>query len=108
MALFSALDVSVRKKYNLHDFLCILHETEWPLVLQTSMEITIHQLILFSLALDRLIFPQLPLFGAGILEEKKQHVSHIQHTIENCSACVNVHNSRTISWIAAWRSMFGQ
>ena len=34
--------------------------------------------------------------GAGILE-KNEHVSHVQHTIENCSACVNVHNSCTIS-----------
>ena len=48
VALFSALDVSVRKK-NMHDFLCILRETEWPLVLQTSTAITVHQLILFSL-----------------------------------------------------------
>ena len=40
VALFSALDVSVRKKTqktcDLHDFLYILHETEWPLVLQIS------------------------------------------------------------------------
>ena len=27
------------------------------------------------------------------LEEKNEYVS--QHTIEDCSACVNVHNSRT-------------
>ena len=26
-------------------------------------------------------------------------MSHVQHTIENCSACVNVHNSRTISQV---------
>ena len=39
---------------------------------------------------DGLIFRN-SLFGAGIFE----YVS--QHTIENCSACVNVHNSRTIS-----------
>ena len=44
---------------------------------------------------DRLIFRNsLSLFGAGILDKKKD-VS--QHTIENCSACANVHNSRTIS-----------
>ena len=51
---------------------------------------------------DHLIFRNsLSLFGAGILEKKKEHVSHVQHTIENFSACVNVHNSRTISYIAA-------
>ena len=32
MALFSAWE----KKFNLQDFLCILHEAEWPLVLQMS------------------------------------------------------------------------
>ena len=35
----------------------------------------------------------LSLFGAGILGKKNEYVS--QHTIENCSACVNVHKSRT-------------
>ena len=30
--------------------------------------------------------------GLVILGEKNEYVS--QHTIENCSACVNVHNSR--------------
>ena len=45
---------------------------------------------------DRLIFRNtLSLFGAGILEGKKQ-VRVTAHY-----ACVNVHNSRTISWIAA-------
>ena len=94
VALICALHVSVRKKTTcyLHDFLGILHETEWPLVLQMSTAITIHQLS----PSDRLIFRN-SLFGAGILE-KNEYVS--QHTY----ACVNVHNPRTISWIAA----FGQ
>ena len=29
-------------------------------------------------------------------------MSHVQHTIENCSACVKVHNSRTISRVNVW------
>ena len=44
---------------------------------------------------DRLIFRN-SLFGTSILEKKKkknEHMSLVQHTI----ACVNVHNSRTIS-----------
>ena len=53
VALFSALNVSVRKKqtFDLHEFLCILHDNELPLMLQTSTAITImlHQLISFSL-----------------------------------------------------------
>ena len=46
---------------------------------------------------DRLIFRN-SLFGAGILEKKNEYVSQLTY------ACVNVHNPRTISWIAA----FGQ
>ena len=57
VALFSASDVSVRKKKtcDLHEALCILHETEWPLMLQTSTAITSTYFILSRLS-DRLIF----------------------------------------------------
>ena len=51
--------------------------------------------LILSRLSDRLICRNsLSLFGAGILE-KNEYVS--QHTIENCSACVNLLNSRTIS-----------
>ena len=59
--------------------------------------ITIHQHFILSRLSDHIIFRNsLSLFGAGVLG-KNEHVSHVQHTIENCSACVHVHNSRTIS-----------
>ena len=37
------------------------------------------------------------LWEGGSLYYGIKHVSHGQHNIENCSACVNVHNSCTIS-----------
>ena len=87
MALFSALDVSVRKKTcDLHDFLCILHETELPLVFQTSTAITTSTY--FILLSDRLIF-------RNSLSLEKKWVRVTAHY-----ACVNVHISRTIGWIA--------
>ena len=50
VALFSALDVSVRKKMQLARFSPHFARNRMTLVLQTSTAITIHQLILFSLA----------------------------------------------------------
>ena len=88
--LCSALDVLVRKKTcDLHDFLCILHETEWPLVLQTTTTITIHQLILFSLS-DRLIFRNS--LSSGLVFLEKTSTCHMYSTLlriaQRVSTCI--------------------
>ena len=103
VALFSALDVSVRKKTcDLHDFSLLFARNQMtPCVANvhgnnyTSYINLFHSLSPKSFVSDRLIFRNsLSLFG-WYFRKKNEFLS--QHTIENCSACVNVHNSRTIS-----------
>ena len=89
VALFSALDVSVRKKHaTCAIFLCILHETEWPLVLQTSTAIAIHQLISFSCLSDRLIFRNSLSLRGWYFRKKNEYVS--QHTMRVSTCIIHV------------------
>ena len=100
VALFSALDVLVRKKpmrharFSLH----FARNRMTPCVANVHgnhYTCTSTYLIL-SLLSDRLIFCNSLSLRGWYLRKKNEYVS--QYTIENCSACVNVHNSRTISW----------
>ena len=51
--------------------------------------------LILSRLSDRLIFRNSLSLRGWYFRKKNEYVS--QHTIENCSACVNVHNTRTIS-----------
>ena len=90
VALFSTLNVLVRKKQHAtcSIFLCILLEIEWPLMLQTSTAITIHQL-----SFDRLIFRNSLSIRGWYFRKKNKYVS--QHTIENCSCIIHVQLAET-------------
>ena len=92
VALFSALDVSVRKKNtcDLHDFLCILHETERLPVLQTSTAITYIYIYIYiytstyfilSRLSDRLIFRNSLSSGLLFFRKKKTSTCHMYSTL---------------------------
>ena len=93
VALFSALDVSVKKNMRLARF--FLHFARNRM---TPCVANVH--FILSRISDRLIFRNsLSLFGASILEKKNEHVSHVQHTsialrVSTCIIHVQLAESR--------------
>ena len=74
-----------KKTCDLHDFLCILHETEWPFVFQSSTAFTIHQFISFSWVIVS--------FSATSLE-KNEYVSQHTMRVSTCIFHVQIAESR--------------